>query len=133
MSRALHRSLIAGIVGAGMALISSSAVPAVGKADSAKAAASRGHAVFAHQCAPCHGAGPGDDGSPQLPGTATLARKYKGEQPPELEKRADLSADILRVFVRNGVGAMPMFRKAELSDRDIDDIAAYLKANAGKP
>lgn len=122
--------LIAGVVGIGLTLVASGAVAAAGKAEDARNAASRGHAVFTAQCAPCHGAGPGDDGSPQLPGTATLALKYKGEQPAELEKRADLNADILRMFVRNGVGAMPMFRKAELTDRDIDDIAAYLKANA---
>ncbi len=127
MSQRLHIGLIAGVAGAGLMLAVSSAVSAAGGAGDA---ASRGHAVFTAQCAPCHGAGPGDDGSPQLPGTAALALKYQGEQPPELEKRADLNADILRVFVRNGVGAMPMFRKAELTDRDVDDLAAYLKASA---
>ncbi len=127
MSQRLHIGLIAGVAGAGLMLAVSSAVSAAGGAGDA---AWRGHAVFTAQCAPCHGAGPGDDGSPQLPGTAALALKYQGEQPPELEKRADLNADILRVFVRNGVGAMPMFRKAELTDRDVDDLAAYLKASA---
>lgn len=89
-----------------------------------------GRVIFERQCAPCHGAGPGDDGSPMLPGTATLARKYKGNRPGALELRDDLNGDILRAFVRNGIGAMPSFRKSELSDADVDAIAGYLKATA---
>ena len=88
--------------------------------------ASRGEAVFRKVCAPCHGAGPGNDGSPMLPGTAKLQAKYQGAVPAALEKRRDLSADALRVFVRNGVGAMPRFRKTEISDADIDAMAAWL-------
>ena len=98
--------------------------------DMATAAVERGRMIFQHQCAPCHGQGPGDDGPAQLPGTAALQRKYSGELPAALEKRTDLTADIIRSFVRNGSGAMPMFRKPELSDAAIDDIAAYLKASA---
>lgn len=89
-----------------------------------------GRAIFDAQCAACHGAGPGDDGMPMLPGTMTLAAKYDGQRPGALELRSDLTAPVLRFFVRNGVGAMPMFRKAELSDADIDALAAYLKATA---
>jgi mono/diheme cytochrome c family protein len=92
--------------------------------------AERGHAIFSRKCAPCHGQGPGDDGTPNLPGTAALARKYKGERPAALEKRTDLPADVIRLFVRNGSGAMPMFRKTELSDADIEDVAAYLQASS---
>ncbi|HWJ68876.1 MAG TPA: cytochrome c [Sphingobium sp.] len=130
MSSGFHGGLIAGLVGIGLLFAATGAVSAAGQATGTGDAVARGHGVFVHQCAPCHGAGPGDDGSPRLPGTAALVLKYQGEQPPELEKRTDLNADILRLFVRQGVGAMPMFRKAELSDRDIDDIAAYLKASA---
>ena len=89
-----------------------------------------GRTIFERQCAPCHGAGPGDDGAPMLPGTATLQRRYQGDPPGALELRDDLDGDILRFFVRNGIGAMPSFRKAELSDADIDAIAAYLHATA---
>lgn len=89
-----------------------------------------GRVTFERQCAPCHGAGPGDDGSPMLPGTATLARKYSGELPGALELRGDLDADVIRLFVRAGSGAMPAFRKSELSDGDVDAIAAYLRATA---
>jgi mono/diheme cytochrome c family protein len=83
--------------------------------------------LFLRQCAPCHGQGKGDDGAPLLPGTAALKLKYKGDLPPELEKRRDLTAETIRFFVRNGSGAMPMFRRTELSDADINAINAYLK------
>jgi mono/diheme cytochrome c family protein len=33
---------------------------------------------------------------------------------------------VLKVFVRNGSGAMPMFRKTEISDMDLAAVAAYL-------
>lgn len=89
-----------------------------------------GRTIFEHQCAPCHGAGPGDDGVPMLPGTMVLARRYQGDPSGALELRDDLDGEILRLFVRNGVGAMPGFRKAELSDADIDAIAEYLAATA---
>ncbi len=106
------------------------AMPASAADGQAGTATERGRTLFQRQCAPCHGAGPGDDGSPTLPGTAALDRKYNGDVPGALERRADLDADLLRFFVRNGSGAMPMFRKAELSDAAIADIAAYLKASS---
>ncbi|OJW61593.1 MAG: hypothetical protein BGO57_06580 [Sphingomonadales bacterium 63-6] len=59
-----------------------------------------------------------------------LQRRYEGEVPAALELRDDLDGDTLRLFVRNGIGAMPMFRKSELSDADVDAVAAYLKATA---
>ena len=88
--------------------------------------AERGRAVFAKNCAPCHGQGPGIDGSKMLPGSTALAAKYKGELPPHLEQRQDLMAEQFHYFVRNGTGGMPMFRKTEVSDADIDAIAAYI-------
>jgi mono/diheme cytochrome c family protein len=100
-----------------------------GAASAATADVDRGRTIFQRQCAPCHGQGVGDDGAPRLPGTAALERKYKGTLPPELEKRTDLTADVIRLFVCNGSGAMPMFRKPELSDAAIEDIAAYLKTS----
>ncbi|MFO7286636.1 MAG: cytochrome c [Gammaproteobacteria bacterium] len=89
-----------------------------------------GRELFERNCAPCHAPGPGDDGAPMLPGTAALAAKYQGQRYGALELRGDLDANVLRYFVRNGIGAMPMFRKVELSDADIDLIAAYLEASA---
>ncbi len=106
------------------ATTSPAAAPHVVKADRP------GRAIFEHNCAPCHGAGPGDDGTPMLPGTMALQRRYQGEVPAALELRDDLDGDTLRLFVRNGIGAMPMFRKSELSDADVDAVADYLKATA---
>lgn len=103
--------------------------PRVVKADMPQGA-QLGRTTFTRQCAPCHGAGPGDDGAPMLPGTAALAAKYKGDLPAPLELREDLNADVIRLFVRSGSGAMPSFRKSELSDADVDAIAAYLQATA---
>ena len=98
----------------------------------ALAQAPDGARLFVRSCAPCHGQGPGNDGSPMLPGTAALQAKYKGTPPAALERRDDLEPEVLRYFVRHGQGAMPMFRKTEVSDAEIDAIARYLRASATK-
>jgi mono/diheme cytochrome c family protein len=92
----------------------------------AQTAVERGKAKFEHSCAPCHGDGPGDDGRAMLPGTDALRLKYKGTIPPLLERRTDLTAPTIKAFVRNGTFSMPPFRKTELTDAEIDDIAAYI-------
>lgn len=89
-----------------------------------------GRLPFERKCAPCHAAGPGDDGAPMLPGTMALATKYGGDRPAALELRSDLGAEVLLYFVRSGSGAMPSFRKAELSDAEVEAIAGYLAATA---
>jgi len=89
-----------------------------------------GRMTFERQCAPCHAAGPGDDGARMLPGTATLARRYEGRLPGALELRTDLGVEAVSYFVRNGAGAMPPFRKSEISDAEIAGVAGYLKATA---
>jgi len=96
------------------------------------AAAERGDAKFQYACAPCHGAGAGDDGRKMLPGTDALRIKYKGQVPALLEERTDLSAKVLKVFVRRGSWSMPPFRPTELTDAEIEDIAAYL-AKSSRP
>jgi mono/diheme cytochrome c family protein len=88
----------------------------------------RGDAVFQRVCAACHGEGRGDDSAPatELPGTLALRLKYRGELPALLERRPDLSAEVLRAFLRSGVGSMPPFRPTNVTDDDIEAIAAYL-------
>jgi hypothetical protein len=61
-----------------------------------------------------------------LPGAAARAVKYKGERWPFPEERSDLTADPLRFVVRQGTGAMPMLRKTEVPDAQIEEIAAYI-------
>jgi (+)-pinoresinol hydroxylase len=96
------------------------ALAAAGAGAQAQEAATQGKAVFDHWCAPCHGDGPGK------PGTAALQALYGGTKPALLEERTDLVPEITRTFVRNGVTIMPFFRKTEISDEELDALAAYL-------
>jgi mono/diheme cytochrome c family protein len=93
-------------------------------------AVARGKAKFDHSCAPCHGKGPGDDGREMLPGTYSLQIKYGDTLPAALEDRTDLTSEVISVFVRMGAWSMPPFRKTELSDDEIDDIAAYFAVSS---
>ncbi|HTW22792.1 MAG TPA: cytochrome c [Candidatus Baltobacteraceae bacterium] len=81
----------------------------------------RGHKVYQKWCYPCHG--PGAD----KPGTASLAAR--GQKPAVLEERTDLTPPAIKTFVRHGTLFMPTFRKTEISDADLDAIAAYLTKN----
>ena len=91
-----------------------------------------GRKVFEHVCAACHGQGPGTDGAPMLPGTQALTKKCHGQVPGALELRSDLDARVLRHFLRNGSGTMPMFRKTEISDSQIEAVATYLSWSAAR-
>lgn len=95
-------------------------------------AVARVKAKFDHSCAPCHGKGAGDDGREMLPGTYSLKIKYGDTMPAALEDRTDLTSEVISVFVRMGAWSMPPFRKTELSDKEIDDIAAYLAVSSRK-
>ena len=95
------------------------------------ASVERGRAKFEHTCAPCHADGIGDDGRAMLPGTDALRIKYQGALPALIEKRTDLNADAIRTFVRRGTWSMPPFRPTEVTERDIQDIAAYLRQSSG--
>ena len=79
-----------------------------------------GRDVYQYSCAICHGRDAGN------PGTVALQAKYGGKSPALLEDRTDLTAATVRSFVRRGVSIMPFFRKTEVSDADLDAIAAYL-------
>lgn len=81
----------------------------------------RGHRVYQKWCYPCHG--PGTD----KPGTNMLAGR--GQKPAALEERTDLTVAMIKQFVRHGVLFMPTFRQTEISDADLDAIAAYLTRN----
>ena len=85
----------------------------------------RGEAVFDHWCAPCHDPGPGH------PGTQGLEIKYRGtDVPAPLEERTDLTPPLVATFVRQGVLSMAPFRKTEITDAELDALAAYLAAPA---
>jgi (+)-pinoresinol hydroxylase len=86
-----------------------------------------GHAVFDKWCAPCHAPGPFHGG------TAGLQAKYQDKEPAALEQRRDLTPEVIRFYVRNGLNAMPPFRKTEVSDAELDAVARYLSAKDAKP
>lgn len=81
---------------------------------------------------PCHGSGSGLRGIPYPPGTGALMAKYQGTLPPLLEERTDMSPELIRTFVRNGITIMPFFRKTDVSDTDLDALVAYLIRNNQK-
>ena len=80
----------------------------------------RGFEVFRYWCTPCHGAGPGN------PGTVALSVRYQGVKPAALEERTDLAPEVTKVFVRSGISIMAPFRKTEITDADLEALAAYL-------
>jgi mono/diheme cytochrome c family protein len=55
-----------------------------------------------------------------------LGVKYEGKLPGALEARQDLAPEVVKAFVRTGITVMPFFRKTEISDADLDALAAYL-------
>jgi mono/diheme cytochrome c family protein len=55
--------------------------------------------------------------------------KYQGTKPAVLLDRTDLPPDIVKHFVRHGISVMPQFRKTEITDAELDALAAYLSRN----
>jgi hypothetical protein len=59
-----------------------------------------------------------------------LQIKYRGTDiSPVLEERTDLVPEFVKVIVRQGISFMPQFRKTEISDADLEALAAYLTRN----
>lgn len=92
----------------------------------------KGQQLYEYWCATCHGPGIGSNGAPYLPGETALRAKYKGAVPGLLHERTDMSPDFVKLFVRQGISIMPFFRKTEISDADLEAIAAYLTRNTNK-
>ena len=84
----------------------------------------QGKAVFDKWCAPCHDAGEKDH-----PGTLALSIKYQGQKSPVIAEWTDLTEELTRYYVRNGVSVMPHFRKTEINDEELAALAAYLARN----
>ena len=82
-----------------------------------------GNAVYQKWCAPCH------DPGISHPGTHALMAKYQGTKPAVLLERTDLPATVVKYFVRHGISVMPQFRKTEISDSELDALAAFLSRN----
>ena len=81
-----------------------------------------GAALFSNRCGACHLAG--GMGTNLL----TKQRVILGE-PPErglLENRKDLTQNYVKIIVRRGRMAMPSLTRVEVTDAELDAIAAYL-------
>ena len=91
-----------------------------------------GKVVFDKWCAPCHGAEAPKTGAfaaGALPGTLALGVKYQGKVPAVLEQRTDLAPAFIKTVVRHGLYGMPITRKTEIGDAELDDVVAYLTRN----
>ena len=82
-----------------------------------------GRLVFDTWCAPCH------DPGIQHPGTNALKAKYPKKKSPVIAEWTDLPAVTVKYWVRHGISVMPQFRKTEVSDAELDALAAYLSRN----
>ena len=90
----------------------------------------QGRQVYEYWCVTCHGTGLGLPGFGGLPGTQQLQIKYRGTDiSPVLDERTDLVPEFVKLIVRQGVSFMPQFRKTEISDTDLEALAAYLTRN----
>jgi (+)-pinoresinol hydroxylase len=78
-----------------------------------------GKAIFDHNCAVCHAAGPGH------PGTQRLAQA-RGADRAVLEQRTDLQPDYIRMIVRKGLVEMPPWRPVEIDDAALAQLVQYL-------
>ena len=82
--------------------------------------ASVGETVYKQWCAGCH-----DPEIAMNSGTRRLAIR-SGEERAVLLERDDLPESFIKTVVRNGVMMMPPFRQSEISDAELDALAAFL-------
>ena len=83
----------------------------------------KGRALFNESCSFCHG---------ERGHATTLLGKRLGPDDAVLERRANLNAELIRHVVRHGINSMPWYRRAELSDRDLESIIGYLTRTNSK-
>ena len=81
--------------------------------------AAPGKALFDRWCAECHAPGVGHPGTQQLGWT-------RGVKLAVLEQRGDLTSELIRYVVRNGLAAMPAYRPTEITDLELTQLAGYL-------
>jgi mono/diheme cytochrome c family protein len=79
--------------------------------------ATGGEKLYVEHCAMCH--------APNGMGYGLLARRLKQ---PDLEKRDNLTAQVVIAFARSGIGNMPPITRGEVSDAELKQIADYLAA-----
>ncbi len=79
--------------------------------------ANEGERIYGRECAFCHVG--------RNTGTIMLGRRMDADKA-ELHKRTDLDADYVKAVVRNGLVNMPPFSRVEITDQDLDKVAAWL-------
>lgn len=82
-----------------------------------------GKTLFTERCGMCH--------QTNGMGVGILSRRPGDASKGLLEQREDLSAAVIRVVVRTGIGNMPRISRGEVSDPQLAAIADYL--SRGKP
>jgi mono/diheme cytochrome c family protein len=87
------------------------------------AAGPDGKALFTQRCGMCH--------QTNGMGVGILSRRTGDTSKGLLEQRADVSAAVVQVVVRSGIGNMPRISRAEVSNPELAAIASYL--SKGKP
>ena len=85
---------------------------------------SEGEQIYHSLCLPCHAEGPGH------PGTMRLAERL-GNDKAILAQRDDLHIDYVKNVVRQGIMLMPPFRPSEITDSELDALAAFLAPETG--
>lgn len=83
-----------------------------------------GHQVYEYWCAPCH-TGAGNAG-------AKAIRARLGEEKSVLLDRTDIDAVYVKTVVRHGFQMMPPFKTVEISDEELDAVAAYVTGGGNK-
>ena len=78
-----------------------------------------GKTLYELYCIACHDQGPGH------PGTMRLQERV-GEEQAALLDRDNLPPEYIKLVVREGFKLMPPFRPSEISDRQLDELAAYI-------
>ena len=89
------------------------------------AAAADGGAVFTEWCAGCHA------DSPLAPGTVLL-RAVRGDEFAVIERRRDLTPELIRHVVRRGKFGMPSFRRTEIGNDELEALVRYLTSSPGQ-
>lgn len=82
-----------------------------------------GKTLYELYCIACHDQGPGH------PGTMRLQERV-GEEQAALLDRENLPPEYIKLVVREGFKLMPPFRHSEISDRQLDELAAYITGEA---
>ena len=120
----MRRKILAPIAASACVLMLANTAHAAGAAQGAlPEPLATGQKVYEHWCAPCH------DGGPGHPGTQSLQLKYKGQVPATLLERTDLIPATVVLYVRQGVLLMAPFRKTEITDAELNALAAYVVRN----